>query len=202
MTAKAASVKPNTRPNFVLAGITLCLGLMMGWLAFDLARLLGVHAVAQDYGFLAVMVGIALLLLAGGWRLFTRPFGARSAITLGADAIVFEHWGLWGLSKQYAIPRTEVLAFWVINAPFTQQFSVEITPAQAITMGLCQASTRQNSAFVAAPTLRFSGYGFHDPIPLVLEALRADLAAVGLALGEVNAGRIVAVGKRWPVVKL
>lgn len=202
MTAETASLKPNTRPNYVLAGMTLCLGLMMGWLSLDLARLLGFTAVQRDYGFLAVMLGITSLLFVASWWLFTRPYGARSAITFGADAITFERWGPWGGTKRFAIPRTEIVAFWVVNAPYTRQFSVEITSAHAITMGLHQASTRQDSAFVAAPTLRFSGNGFHDPMPVVLDALRADIARVGLTLGAVNEGRKLAVGQRWPVVKV
>lgn len=202
MTAETAPVKSNTRPNYVLAGLTLCLGLMMGWLAFDFACALGVNAVPGDYRFLAVMVVIALLVVAASGWLFTRPYGARSAITFTDGAIVFERWGLWGHPKRFAIPRAEIVAFWVVNAPYTQQFSVEITPGHAVTIGLRQASTRQDSAFVAAPTLRFSGYGFQDPMPVVLDALRTDLARAGLTLGEVNAGRTLPVGQRWPVIKL
>jgi len=179
----------------------MCLGLMMAWLSFDLARSLGGNAVPRDHRFLAVMVGISLLLLAASGWLFTRPFGARSAITFGADAITFERWGMWGKPKAFAIPRTEIVAFWVVNAPYTQQFSVEITPDYAIALGLRQPTTRQDSAFVAAPMLRFSGYGFENATPAVLDALREDLARVGLTLGNVNDGRRLGVGQRWPVVK-
>jgi hypothetical protein len=173
---------------------------MMLWLAFDFARLTGFNVPPRDTKFFAGMLGIAMLLFLASWRLFTRQFGPRSAITFGADAIIFERWGMWGGAKRFAVPRSEIVAFGLLEVRGGPQFSVEITPAHAITLGLRQATTRQDSAFVATPTLRFAGYGFHDPMNVVLDALRADLARAGLAFGEVNAGRTLPLGKRWPVV--
>lgn len=199
MTAEPTSLKPNTRPNFVLAAMAL--GLMMGWLALDLARVLGRNAVPRDYGFLAAITAIAVLLMAASYWLFTNPFGARSSITFTDAAIVFDHSGLLGGTRRFAIPRSEIVAFWVVDAPYTRQFSVELTPAQAIVFCLWQPSTRQDSAFVSAPKLRFNAYGFHDPMPVVIDALRADLSRAGLTLGRVNAGRTLPIGQRWPVIK-
>lgn len=202
MKAETAPIGPNLRPQYVLAGVLLFLGLVMGWLAFDLARLLGRNAVPRDYGFLAVMIGIALLILAAAYRFFTRPFGARAAIRFDAEAIVFDRWGIWGGHKVFAIPRREIAAFWIVNAPYTKIFSVEISPAHAIALGLRQPTTRQESAVLPAPKLSFPGHGFDLPPEAVLDRLRDDLSHAGLTLAQANEGRSLTLGKRWAVVAL
>ncbi len=202
MKAETAPIGPNLRPHYVLAGVLLCLGLVMGWLAFDLARLLGRNAVPRDYGFLAVMIGITLLILAAAYRFFTRPFGVRAAIRFDAEAIVFERWGIWGGHKVFALPRREIAAFWIVNAPYTKIFSVEVSPAHAIALGLRQPTTRQDRAVLPAPKLSFPGHGFDLPPEAVLDRLRQDLAKSGLTLGTANEGRSVKLGTRWPVVAL
>lgn len=198
-----ARIGPNTKPNIMLAVMVAVLGLGVGWLGLDLARSIVPYLGLQwhrDYLYLALMFGVALLVLRVAFHLARHRFGSTAAITFGGEVITFERWGRLLGHRQYHIPRAGIAAIWSLNMPRSHTLGVELTQAQAILSGLRQVTTKGGGVLpLPAPSLGFPAFGFALGADAVIAALTKDLEDAGYRVGVENEGRRLPLGKRWPV---
>jgi hypothetical protein len=179
------------------------LGLGIGWLGLDMARSIVPYLGLQwhrDYLFLAVIFGVALLLLFAAYHLSRHPTGSTAAIAFDEEVITFERWGRLFGHRQYRIPRVGIAAIWSLNMPRSHTLGVELTATQAIKSGLRQATTKEDGVLpLPAPSLSFPAFGFALGPDAVIAAITKDLEEAGYRVGAENEGRRLPLGRRWPV---